>query len=415
MALEPGSRHVLGRSWLMGLYGPVATTSAVIPSRGGVPAASVLLPPHRLTRREREVLALVCLRLSDPEIAARLSIGTRTAESHVASILAKLDAANRREAAVTARFLLASDRQMHRVCRGPPSAGPSIASRAGLRATGTAHPLANRPKRPEEGSPRHCQAYPRDRRPFAAESERRSSMLKLKRGTAAIALVLSLGLIVPAFFGGPALADVKPPPNDNVRNPQYVDAVFHCDLDGDAASDTDYEAYETEYKLVSTFNSTMWQDKNSTTVLVQRLRVDALSSDYHTVLVPDPDGLAFPFFDDEPEWFGPRRDYRQGGGKPNGWKTVRCWSTDETEFTPNGDDAAMEPRLVPGATYLVVDTYLYDVTIHPNGGSKVQAASADGGTVKAASADDNVGGAERKTEAKKGGKHRGKGKGKRGR
>jgi DNA-binding NarL/FixJ family response regulator len=51
-----------------------------------------------LTRREREVLGLICLRLSDPEIAERLYIGTRTVETHVANILGKLGAANRREA-----------------------------------------------------------------------------------------------------------------------------------------------------------------------------------------------------------------------------------------------------------------------------------------------------------------------------
>jgi DNA-binding NarL/FixJ family response regulator len=48
------------------------------------------------------VLRLVCQRLTDPEIAARLYISPRTAESHVASILGKLNAANRREAAATA-------------------------------------------------------------------------------------------------------------------------------------------------------------------------------------------------------------------------------------------------------------------------------------------------------------------------
>jgi DNA-binding NarL/FixJ family response regulator len=58
-----------------------------------------------LTRREREVLALLCHRLTDPEIADHLCIGTRTVESHVARILDKLDAANRREAAAVAMLL----------------------------------------------------------------------------------------------------------------------------------------------------------------------------------------------------------------------------------------------------------------------------------------------------------------------
>lgn len=56
-----------------------------------------------LTRREREVLSLLGQRYSNPEIADRLYIGTRTVEFHVANILGKLGAANRRDAVAIAR------------------------------------------------------------------------------------------------------------------------------------------------------------------------------------------------------------------------------------------------------------------------------------------------------------------------
>ena len=58
-----------------------------------------------LSIREREVLALLCQRLTDPEIAARLFLSPRTINRHVANILAKLNASNRREAAALAARL----------------------------------------------------------------------------------------------------------------------------------------------------------------------------------------------------------------------------------------------------------------------------------------------------------------------
>ena len=48
------------------------------------------------------MLALLCQRLTDAEIAERIFLSTRTIEHHVSSILAKLGAENRRDAAAIA-------------------------------------------------------------------------------------------------------------------------------------------------------------------------------------------------------------------------------------------------------------------------------------------------------------------------
>ena len=62
-------------------------------------------PLHRLTAREREVLALLADGATDREIAATLVISPRTASLHVGNILAKLDVPNRGAAAALARDL----------------------------------------------------------------------------------------------------------------------------------------------------------------------------------------------------------------------------------------------------------------------------------------------------------------------
>lgn len=72
-------------------------TQALIRDAGQGPLLEVDLTP-----RESEVLALLVEGLSNPEIAARLSITRSTARAHVSHILSKLGASNRAEAVALA-------------------------------------------------------------------------------------------------------------------------------------------------------------------------------------------------------------------------------------------------------------------------------------------------------------------------
>jgi DNA-binding NarL/FixJ family response regulator len=79
-----------------------AQPSARGPTRARADEPEVPAEAQPLTRREREVAALLARGLSNREIAEALVIGERTAEMHVSNILGKLGLTSRAQAAVWA-------------------------------------------------------------------------------------------------------------------------------------------------------------------------------------------------------------------------------------------------------------------------------------------------------------------------
>jgi DNA-binding NarL/FixJ family response regulator len=77
----------------------VERLAAAVRSRGGIDGPDLA----QLSGREREVLRLLANGRTDREIAEALTISPRTAETHVAAILRKLDVRNRSEAAMRYR------------------------------------------------------------------------------------------------------------------------------------------------------------------------------------------------------------------------------------------------------------------------------------------------------------------------
>jgi DNA-binding NarL/FixJ family response regulator len=85
---------------------PLGERAAVLARRLGLRAAPGSTPgTDLLTAREQEVLRLVAEGHSNSRIAERLFISPKTASVHVSRIIAKLDVANRIEAAAVAHRL----------------------------------------------------------------------------------------------------------------------------------------------------------------------------------------------------------------------------------------------------------------------------------------------------------------------
>jgi non-specific serine/threonine protein kinase len=91
--------RAFGTALRRGAEMPTADAVAIALDRAPAPAPRTPGGGSGLTRREREVAALVAEGLSNREIAARLVVAQRTAEGHVENILGKLGFSSRTQIA----------------------------------------------------------------------------------------------------------------------------------------------------------------------------------------------------------------------------------------------------------------------------------------------------------------------------
>jgi DNA-binding NarL/FixJ family response regulator len=95
-----------------GLFRRVAALAAAADAGGGAGAAD---PCAELTPREREVVALIDVGLSNKQIAGRLHIELATVKNHVHNILEKLQVRGRTEAAARVHGLRVRTREVNEI------------------------------------------------------------------------------------------------------------------------------------------------------------------------------------------------------------------------------------------------------------------------------------------------------------
>ena len=125
------------------------------------PRTATRAHPLGLTRREREVLELICDGYTNAEIATQLFISAKTVDHHVSAVLAKLDAPTRSAAAShAARLGLApgpganlgnADPQIWVIAPDPARDRAAIPSQCNATQRSGPGPVLRR-SRPEEGN-----------------------------------------------------------------------------------------------------------------------------------------------------------------------------------------------------------------------------------------------------------------------